>query len=391
VLRLFLPVVLAIVLPPAATLFVGSMLVIGETDTPFGSDPAVGPDDYSGQEDMRRSLATTIAFRAGLIRMASAEEDDRLKKAQPGLYDLGTNWLPVFSEQTYCATNPSAVAIMATESYLRPTFLRRTEKIAAEILYGLTGRWPDWSFGPAQIKPSTAGRIAALAEARLADLGLAAPIDHKSEAMFESLHHPCAAIALVDISLAVASEAGDGPKEHALRHLGGVPVPTMPGVIEYTDMINMVVLVLDQAQRRMDDLNQVQDGPFGDPTFIGPPQRWIVLPGADWTEPQPRLCLRETEGSYLVDREFGPLPQDVASVPLASAILVERYPTDALWDVNTPISWDEAARILHRSHTAAGAVGLGINDLRIAAPGAYPNTEALAETNYCDAVLSVGP
>lgn len=387
-LRLFLPIILAIFLPPFATLAVGSILAIGTTDSPFASDPAVMTVGFMGQEELRNNLGTSIAFRAGLIRIASTEETEVLQKAHPDTYGAGPIWLPVYSGQDFCASDPSSAAILATESYLRPTFLRATEQIAAEILHGLSGSWPDWSYGPAQIRPSTALRITTLVEGRLAKLGATARVDNAGAGMFASLNDPCNAIALVDLSLAVASEAGDGPKEHALRHLGGVPVPTLPGVIEYTDMVDRVTLIIDQSRNTMVALNEARfPSEAEEPGLIGPPQLWIPMPGTDWSEPLPKLCLREMEMEYVHDRAFGSADEDASSDPFTQAILVERNPTRSLWDDETPIGWHEAAQVLFRFGTAANAIGLNIDQLRVAAPGTYPQTEALAESTRCAAIL----
>ncbi len=316
-----------------------------------------------------------------------------LQNAEPNLYAGNAIWLPVFDELGYCTNARSTVAILATESYLRPPFVRRTEQIAAEIVHALTGAWPDWSYGPAQIKPSTVERIASLTDERLGELGAKASIDRMGENVVEALQAPCDAAGLIDLTLFVAAKVGDGPKEHAFRHLGGTPVPTLPGVIEYTDMIATVVDVLAIAEDTSRFLTSLQNagddagweeepGPTGD----------IVWPATGWNEPEPRICLTEVEGDYRFDRWFAAWPEGTERPPLTDGILVAAYPSEAFWQDGQLVGWQETAAFLHKHATAARASDVPAENLAIAPAKAFPRAEELAGEAGCMAiVLQDGP
>jgi hypothetical protein len=386
--KLLLPILLAILLPPLATLTLGAILAIGETDTSYGSDPQAMTALAMGREDTQRRLGTTIAFRAGLIRLAAPDEVELLRATVPDLYRRETIWFPVYDELDFCANSRSTIAILATESYLRPAFLRRTEQIAAEITQALTGGWPDWSYGPAQIRPSTVARIADLTDARLRQLGATAVLDRQGEALVLELQEPCPSAALIDLSLSLAAEAGDGPKEHALRHLGGLPVPTLPGVIEYTDMVAMVESILSVADENAVRLSDAQfpaeeEAPL---TFDRFPDD-VVWPATGWTEPQPRLCLTDTNGSYAYDRSFAPWPEGAEPSPLTAAILVPAYAPEMLWQDGGTISWNEASDFLHGLAAAAAAAGLPVEALAVAPPDTYPLTQKLIREAGCSAII----
>lgn len=379
--RQILPLLMAILVPPLATLVLASILVIGETDVAFTSAPRDGASGLGGPDEMQSRLATSIAFRAGLIRLATEDETEQLRKANPDGQFPGPVWLGV-TAGSGCARDPAVMAILATESYLRPAFVRRSERIAAEIVAGLTGHWPDWSYGPAQLRPSTAERILALAGRRLARIGPVPDLTPDRAELVSALMDGCASAALVDLSLLVAAEAGDGPQEHALRHLGGKRIPTMPGVIEYTGIVARVTNVMLRAERTSHELFGLDEEQYSeDPGVhqVEPPR--LPEDMTAWAEPVPSHCVRDTgSGIELLPVTGAP------SNPSTNGLLVDGG-SDFLWSLEATTEWTAVSRLLAFHRDVAQAAGLNPDRLRLARPGDYLRAEAMLHVSPCSALL----
>lgn len=229
------------VLGPFALAFV---LLVGfsvtETDVP---DDALR-SRHEMSPDMR--LAIAISYRAGLIQRTSDKERELLDDARssvgwPRNY-IGPDWSRAHVND--CGTfAPTAEAIVAVERYLRPPARRAVEHNLAYFLHTVTGRYPDWSLGVAQIRPSTAQVIMtdALAwlSARhlLSAAGMPDPADFPRAAMVRMVQDACYAADLVN--LAVTTHPGK-TGSYALRHMGGRPVPTIPSVIDYARIVDRI-------------------------------------------------------------------------------------------------------------------------------------------------------
>lgn len=239
---------IALIGPIAAAL----ILLIGFS---FARTNVSPPDAVFGNDTPLINISTTIAFRAGLIRQANSEEAKFLKEIHR--YECNENEEEVCDEPGLAnATPPDQIwwlrapggcgdnitqSIIATESYLRPIWRQNVENAIASTLYEMIGYLPDWSLGPAQIRPSTAKRITdKAAEWVELNTGRSLNIAYETQDVLYSVLRRCPSASLIETAQIVDGSTGSGARARALRHVGGHGYPTIPGVVEYATVISVM-------------------------------------------------------------------------------------------------------------------------------------------------------
>lgn len=98
-----------------------------------------------------------------------------------------------------------AIAIVATESYLRPGWVRQAKFAVAWVYWPVFGALPDISLGVAQMKPSTAARLLA---------------SDDMDKIWASLRDTCASVALVAAYLQASLSAEQSLRDRLARYNG---------------------------------------------------------------------------------------------------------------------------------------------------------------------------
>lgn len=278
---------IAIGAPILMTVIVAALLNIGITDVPTTES---APDRLQGSEALTERLATSIAFRAGLLRIATAEEREFLNAREDPERQTGVIWVAALGGGAGCSLSDAATAIVATESYLRPIWRRKLEQEIGTSMALLVGWQPDWSYGPAQIKPSSARDLMAQAADRLA-VRTGAPPGLPPVTPTPDWLSDCSGLSIVDLALVLNGGEEVPLRSHALRHVGGKRIPTMPGVVTYEGVVTQLGSVLSAARGTMLRLisdPEVKDEGGGQYDFGPLPS----LSTSDWQDVLPLACLR---------------------------------------------------------------------------------------------------
>lgn len=195
--------------------------------------------------DTRSLVAANILLRSGYLTRASVQTDP---VTQRPLYALSLQ-----PEVRGCASVPQdeaagaqvqpplpfhqagdlAIAAVAVEKFNRHALHRTLEWALARATLALTGRLPELSFGPAQIRPSTVRRLVA------AGVGGAAwrPLGQDDAALAQALGDECRALALATAVLATqACTDCPDPAAHALQAYGGQR-PRTEAVVDYVPIV----------------------------------------------------------------------------------------------------------------------------------------------------------
>lgn len=195
--------------------------------------------------DTRSLVAANILLRSGYLTRASVQTDPVTRRP---LYALSLQ-----PEVRGCASVPQdeaegaqaqpplpfhqagdlAVAAVAVEKFNRHALHRTLEWALSRSTLALTGRLPELSLGPAQIRPSTVRRLVA------AGVGGAAwrPLGRDDEALAQALGDECRALALATAVLATqACTDCPDPAAHALQAYGGQR-PRTDAVVDYVPIV----------------------------------------------------------------------------------------------------------------------------------------------------------
>lgn len=236
--KLFGPALLAVGL----SALLAPLLFLGATDLQTG--PRYRPDGGDRPPAPLVNLAATALFRAGFIRITPALDPEEAA--------LGTRWDVVHLPHA-CTSDPVVKALVAAEVYMRPAWRRQMETALAEGWFALTGRAPDWSYGMAQVRLSTAR--AAIAQARRDHAAWLPPgpgPDVSDRGLLDLLADPCNAIR-------IAALVADGPRAPtddaatiASRYRGGAPPQAGQGVLP--GVVTHESLVAEMAERMLPGL-----------------------------------------------------------------------------------------------------------------------------------------
>jgi hypothetical protein len=191
--------------------------------------------------DTRNLVAANILLRSGYLTRASVQADPVTKRP---LYSLS-----IQPEVQACASVPPdsptkpplpfhqasdlAIAAVAVEKFNRHTVHRALEWALARSVLALTGRLPELSLGPAQIRPATVRRLVA------AGFGGAQwrPLGQDEHALAQALGDECQALALATAILATqACTDCPDPAAHALQVYGGQR-PRTEAVVDYVPIV----------------------------------------------------------------------------------------------------------------------------------------------------------
>ncbi|RCW71758.1 hypothetical protein [Pseudorhodoferax soli] len=195
--------------------------------------------------DTRNLVAANILLRSGYLTRASVQTDPATRRP---LYALSLQ-----PEVRGCASVPQdapagaqakpalpldeagglAIAAVAVEKFNRHAVHRTLEWALARSVLALTGRLPELSLGPAQIRPAAVRRLVA------AGVGGAAwrPLGQDDHALALALGDECRALGLATALLAMqaCTDCSD-PAAHALQAYGGQR-PRTDAVIDYVPIV----------------------------------------------------------------------------------------------------------------------------------------------------------
>ncbi|MGQ0564038.1 MAG: hypothetical protein ACT4OK_03070 [Gemmobacter sp.] len=286
---------LALLVIPLAAVSIGVVLLIGRTDVDH-ANPAEG-----NTHRLTYDLATAIAFQQGLLRLATPEEARTIFLKERGFADgselrEGTAIPPAFlPTMSRCSDDNASAAIMAVESYLRPTWVRLFEHDLAQTLQTVFGFRPDWSFGPAQMRMGTARRILDTAVHRLKTYGITADLQIDDARLFDLIIDDCAAEELVALAAAVDPRIAVPVPELALRHVGGSPIPTLPGAITYSGVVSTLAdeVLSDAEMNRGRLFEDDEDAGYVTEERTDPPP--IPLHALASENPPPLYCLNNPD------------------------------------------------------------------------------------------------
>lgn len=313
-------------------------LLTGALLTPLGGAAAMGlifslshdipnrvdEDENTIQFEAVSTLSQNIAYRTGMIRLTTSTERATLEQCQSNsrIKSKEYLWVPTTNPIEQCTNDDLIKAIATTESYLRPAWRRDFEESVSITIGTIVGKFPDWSYGPAQVKPSTALKIMSLAvDDLIANFIL--PSDFTLEAhgvtrqtLARSLispegeGHSCLSITLAELLLVTGD--GETPEDHALRHIGGRSIPTIPGIVEYSSVVAAIANELSQAEQ---NLISLRDGCDGDEMFEFQETQVKYIGGTSW-KIRDGICYQENSERAALDTPtmaFMPLNLEEAS------------------------------------------------------------------------------
>ncbi len=253
--KLFLPPLLAVAL--AALL--APLLFLGATDLQPG--PRYRPDGGDKPPSPLVNLAATALFRAGFIRISPEFEDpgDEAEPARPARARWDAVGLP-----HACTDDPVVKALVAAEVYMRPAWRRQMEMALAEGWFALIGQAPDWSYGMAQVRLSTARQAITQAQRDHAAWlpPKAAGPDLSDRGLLDLLADPCNAIRIATLVADGPRRPGDSAATIATRYRGAPSREALPGVVTYERLVS------EMAERMLPGLTSptVLDDIWIDPT-----------------------------------------------------------------------------------------------------------------------------
>jgi len=227
--KLFLPPLLAVAL--AALL--APLLFLGATDLQPG--PRYRPDGGDRPPSPLVNLAATALFRAGFIRISPALEETGDEDGTTG--PARTRWDAVGLPHA-CTNDPLVKALVAAEVYMRPAWRRQMEMALAEGWFALAGRAPDWSYGMAQVRLSTARKAITQAQRdHAAWLPDGAEPDLSDRGLLDLLADPCNAIRIATLVADGPRGPSDSAATVATRYRGAALHETLPGVVTYERLV----------------------------------------------------------------------------------------------------------------------------------------------------------
>ncbi len=227
--KLLLPPLLAVAL--AALL--APLLFLGATD--LQSEPRYRLDGGDRPPAPLVNLAATALFRAGFIRISPPEVTGIDEKGTTGSAD--TQWDVVYLPHA-CTNDPVIKALVASEVYMRPAWRRQMEMALAEGWFALTGHVPDWSFGMAQVKLSTARKAITQAQRDYAAwLPEGSAPDISDRGLLALLADPCNAIRIATLVADGPRGPSDPTATVANRYRGAALDEALPGVVTYERLV----------------------------------------------------------------------------------------------------------------------------------------------------------
>lgn len=236
--KLFGPALLAVGL--AALL--APLLFVGATDLQTG--PRYRPDGGDRPPAPLVNLAATALFRAGFIRITPVLDPE---DAAPG-----TRWDAVRLPHA-CTNDPVVKALVAAEVYMRPAWRRQMETALAEGWFALTGHAPDWSYGMAQVRLSTARAVIAQAQRdHAAWLPPGPGPDVSDRGLLDQLADPCNAIRIAALVADGPRAPADDAATIASRYRGGAAPQASHGVLP--GVVTHESLVTEMAERMLPGL-----------------------------------------------------------------------------------------------------------------------------------------
>lgn len=294
-------------LPAILALMFTAVLVIG------GAEWSVNPDQArTYNSPVVGRLAGNIALKSGAVRRLTDDEIELIETYVEQNPDIDSSLSGLFvSTGIGCYSDSLPNAIEAVESYLRPLWFRNMEEQVGQTIYQIFGRYPDWSYGRLQVKPSTAQSILESTNRTRSELGLGELSVPPHNELAEYIIQRCYAAQLT--RLAITLRPNDTVKSHALRHVGGEGVPTIPGVVEYSSVVSSVQGILFDAERNSELLTNassgfVPDSPNYFTSYATPSERPevrfdnLLLRGS-----LPKGCFTFGHNGYLTASGFGPL------------------------------------------------------------------------------------
>lgn len=228
-------IVRPVVWSAALALIFVSMMLAEASDVPAGPGMRSGVASAAPVD----RLAELVLFRLGEYRIG---RDDEVGEGEPP-----KTTLELVSESTFrrCVDSRLVAGVVAAESYARSPFRRAAEYELASVWRGLTGRHPDWSYGIAQIRPSTAREALARALERAAPLLTVEPgFAITDEELVEATSDLCSAAFLAGLVVDPAGADDLTTQEAVDRYRGGPSIAELPGVVSYA-------LLVDAVARRM--------------------------------------------------------------------------------------------------------------------------------------------
>lgn len=194
-------------------------------------------------------MAEIALYRLGHYRLLDTnyDEDDRAGRRRELVPVSGGSLL------SDCAPHPAVAGIVGAEAYVRPAWRRDLELALARSWLALSGRLPDWSFGIAQIRLSTARAALDDARDRATPLLGETPVLSDPQ-LLALLSDPCEAMAAAGL-IADPTLVFDGPVEDlATRFRGGAGPADLPGVVSYEALAARIAAEFDELTYRPDDL-----------------------------------------------------------------------------------------------------------------------------------------
>lgn len=404
--------VLLLAIPAMSAVALLVILGIDRTDVSDDPDLVLTPDGF----ELEQQLATTIGFRSGLIRPATTEEarliyseyespevspspSDATIESLDEVEATGVDqpakdpspapaaWVATFGRLSMCSKDSRAQAIVAVESYLRPAWVRRLEEEIVQSIYVMTGHLVDWSLGRAQIRPSTARKILTDASDRISAAGLVNRIEMTNAVVLEQTGDTCASVILTELAIILYGDKGDTPAIHALRHIGGKPVPTIPGVVEYTGVVQAIASdIMPAAQHNRDLLMNPGEQPE-----LPAENNKVSLSyyPTSWSDKRPEVCLRAFGDSSIEAISFAPKtnpPQ--RNISFGPPLTFDHWAlVISLPDPATVLSPNEALSLLKMTNAAHAHANDANGDIKLIADTAIQNAASLARNNQCDAVV----
>lgn len=215
---------------------------------------AEGVDPEQAMATQRR-IAANLLLQSGYLLEASVQEDPATNRplytmvlrpevgecASPPMETAGAGQAGGPPPMQADEARLLAIAAVAVEKFHRSALQRRAEWLYAQAMLAATGRLPDLSLGPAQIRPSTVRRL----------LGSGAPVDASwqrlatdDRAMASALMDECRSLGLAAAVLQRAACSGcDDPAGHALRSYAGQRRQT-GAVVDYAPVVQAMALML---------------------------------------------------------------------------------------------------------------------------------------------------
>lgn len=328
--------ILVAIIPVVFAFVLSAIFTIGKTDV---SEPSENTADGSPES----RLATVIAFKAGLIRLSTEKENQKIidwelsndREKYTGFRKPSFHWIATNVDLDTCGSNITSGVIVAVESYLRPAWVRSLEIDLVYMISTLTGHYPDLSLGVAQIKLSTARSLLEDASKQLNTAGVSIKLNLSDSVLFSDISnfYICTSVGLTEMAILMRGKANDAPSTHALRHVGGKSIPTITGVVEYDGIVNTIVKLLlptgDPIENRdilanieaksrepkATEKQNISTDNESDESSVQVSENLIGYEAAQWPNQKPAYCLAFLENNIklrVVDKYY---PRQPLGVP----------------------------------------------------------------------------